>query len=244
MISPEKKEQVLSKISEIEKSVSVDGQSAIGNLCENIRRGSIELTKSSDSIFPILRTALVINWRESAMISRYDRFRSKFPEVTTLSDLKRVMDSTDPLVFCKEYLNINANSSAPDKNPKYCLLKELTNGFLDYQNDKHLSSEIEAIRDWAASVRLSDLKNDHIGKRHGVGPGVVENIRLNLGMPVVKPDRHVIGVMEKFLEVDIPLDGYNDFAREIGQDPRYFDCLLFEYGKAKKISASECADSA
>jgi hypothetical protein len=168
---------------------------------------------------------------------RYERFVTMFPEISSLSALKRIMDSTEPLDFCKRYLNINANRSAPDKNPKYCLLRELTNGFLEYQKLFCLSSEIEAIRHWAARVNLSDLKNDLIGKRHGVGPGVVENIRLNLGDRVVKPDRHVIGVMKKFLQVDIPLDSYDEFARDIGKDPRYLDCLLFEYGKAKNISA-------
>jgi hypothetical protein len=74
-------------------------------------------------------------------------------------------------------------------------------------------------------VNLSDLKNDLIGKRRGVGPGVVENIRLNLRDRVVKPDRHVIGIMKKFLEVDISLDSYNEFAGEIGKDTRYLDIL-------------------
>ena len=53
---------------------------------------------------------------------------------------------------------------------------------------------------------------------------------------MVKPDRPVIGVMKKFLQVDIPIDSYNEFARDIGKDPRYLDCLLFHYGKAKNIS--------
>ncbi len=89
---------------------------------------------------------------------------------------------------------------------------------------------------------LKNLKKDFIGKRHGVGPGVVGNIKLNLGERVIKLDRHVIGVMKKFLQVDISLDRYNEFASFIGMDPRYLDCLLFEYGKAKNISAgAECA---
>jgi len=91
-------------------------------------------------------------------------------------------------------------------------------------------------------VDLKKLKNDFIGERHGVGPGVVGNIKLNLGEPVIKLDRHVIGVMKKFLQLDIPLDRYNEFAMFIGKDPRYWDCILFEYGKANKISAgAECA---
>ena len=80
------------------------------------------------------------------------------------------------------------------------------------------------------------------GKRHGVGPGVVGNIKLNLGERVIKPDRHVIGVMKQFLQIDIPFDRYNEFARFIGLDPRYLDCILFEYGKLKNISAQACAE--
>ncbi len=81
-----------------------------------------------------------------------------------MSALKRVMDGTEPLEFCKTYLRINANSSAAEKNPKYSLLKELTDGFLEYQKLFGLASEIEAIRHWSASVNPDDLKNDFIGK--------------------------------------------------------------------------------
>ncbi len=239
MISNDKKQEVLSRISEIENFIISrgDGPIAIGALCSRIAAESAELAKSSDSLTPVLRTSLVINWRESAMISRYKRFIREFPKISTLLALKRAMDSTRPLDFCKTYLNINANSSAADKNPKYCLLRELTNGFLEYQKLFGLSSEIEAIRHWSASVNLADLKNDLIGKRHGVGPAVVENIRLNLGDRVVKSDRNVIGVMKKFLQVDISLDSYNEIARLIGKDLRYLDCILFKYGQAKNISA-------
>lgn len=88
-------------------------------------------------------------------------------------------------------------------------------------------------------MKFDDLKNDPIGKRHGVGPGVVGNIKLNLGERVVKLDRHVIGVMKKFLQLEgVPVDAYDEFAKFIGiENPRYFDCILFEYGKAKNISA-------
>jgi hypothetical protein len=241
VISNDKRQEVLSRISEIENfTVSHDDKDiAVGALCMNITAESAKLTNSTDSLMPILRTALVINARESAMKSRYERFRKEFPKISTLFALKRVMDNKDALDFCRTYLNINATT---DKNPKYCLLRELTNGFLEYQKEHSLSSEIAAIRHWSAGVKLNDLKKDFIGKRHGVGPGVVQNIRLNLGERVIKPDRRVIGVLKQFLQLDIPFDRYNEFAKLIGKDPRYLDCLLFEYGKAKDISAgAECA---
>jgi len=242
VLSNERRQEVLSRISEIENFVIKhdDKDIAICALCKKIAAESEKLAELSDSLMPILRTALVINWRESAMKSRYNHFRKAFPEISTLSALKSVMDSTDPLDFCKRYLNINANSSAPDKNPKYSLLGELTDGFLEYQRQNGFSSEMEAIRHWSSKVKPEDLKNDFIGKRRGVGPGVVANIKLNLGEGVIKPDRHVISVMKDFLEVDIPFDRYSEFAKFIGKDSRYLDCILFEYGKAKKI-ADQCA---
>jgi hypothetical protein len=48
--------------------------------------------------------------------------------------------------------------------------------------------------------------------------------------------------MKEFLQVDIPFDRYNVFARFIGLDPRYLDCILFEYGKLNSISAQACAE--
>ncbi len=112
MISNEKKQEVLSLISEIENlTVKHDDKDiAIGTLCRTITAESAELAKSSDSLTPILRTALVINWKESAMKSRYERFVRCFPEISTLSALKRVMDNKGALDFCKTYLKINAKT--------------------------------------------------------------------------------------------------------------------------------------
>lgn len=244
MISNDNKQNILSLIREIEESTVKHGDKdiAIDALCRNITAESADLAKSNDSLTPILRTALVINWKESAMKVRYSRFRKEFPSITTLLALKQAMDSTAALEFCKKYLDINASSSAPDKNPKYCLLRELTNGFLEYQKEHGFHSEIEAIRHWSANVNPKNLKSDCMGKRHGVGPGVIGNIKLNLGERVIKPDRHVIGVMKEFLKVDISLDRYDEFASFLGLDPRYLDCILFEYGKLKNISAQACAE--
>lgn len=200
-----------------------------------------QLRQSSDSLNPILRTALVINARESAMRHRYDRFITTFPEIATLSALQGVMDSTEFLEFCRTYLDINAKIVT---NPKYCLLKVLTDGFLKYQKENGWPTEIEAIRQWSARVDLDKLEKDPIGRLHGVGPGVVGNIKLCLGEPVVKRDRHVVGVMTRFFQADVPRDFkkfvtfMERFAQNAGiQDLRYLDSILFEYGKAKNISA-------
>lgn len=241
-MSEAERQAVLSKISQIENFITThDGRTlAISALAKAEEAKSAELRESSDSLAPILRTALVINARESAMKPRYERFIKMFPEITALSDLQRVMNSTEPLEFCRRYLNINAKIVT---NPKYWLLKVLTDGFLNYQKENGCPTEIEAIRRWSASVKLDKLKEDPIGRLHGVGPGVVGNIKLCLGEPVVKRDRHVVGVMTNFLQVEVPREFeefvkfMEEFAQDIGKETRYLDSILFEYGKANNISA-------
>lgn len=235
LITNEQKAKVLSRIREIESFViSPSDGATIGAICDLVTAESKELAKSSDSLRPILRTALVINFRESAMESRCKRFGEMFPKISTLLALKQVMDKTKPVEFCKTYLNINATT---DQNPKYQLLKALTEGFLEYQKEQRQPSEIGAIRHWSKNVQLDDLKNDFIGKRHGVGPAVVGNIRLCLGERVVKEDRHVIGVVKKCLQIGISPGEYDNLARSLDMEPRYFDCICFKYGQARNISA-------
>ena len=149
-ISERQKAQILSKIIEIENFAlsPSDGGITVRAFGERIMAVCAELANSSDSVTPVFRTALVINWPEKAMESRYKRFREVFPQITTLSHLKHPMDSSSALSFCKRYLDINANKSAAKKNPKYSLLRELTNGFLDYQEKNNLPTEMAAIRKW------------------------------------------------------------------------------------------------
>lgn len=236
MLHNEEKRRILKKFEEIERERTKDGK-----LIREIAQASVDksewLLSSIDPIAPVLRTALVINWREVAMKSRYERFRRMFPEIDSLAALSSVINKVPPLDFCKEYLNIE--SDKPEKNPKLSRLKLLTNGFLEYQASKNIPSEIEAMRDWAEAVDIDDLRNDPIGKLEGVGPGTVENIRLNLGYSTVKPDRHVIGVAQKILGISISISPchYTELAEFIGVHPRRFDSALFEYGKLKGISA-------
>lgn len=227
MLSDAEMRRALEKFRGIEARVR-----AAGVIIDPAGGNDNDLLSSTDPIAPVLRTALVINWSEKLMKPRYEAFREKFPEIQSLSRLKAVMDESDPLVFCERYLGINANSERPRENPKYQLLAELVSGFLEYQESLGLPSEIQAIRHWATNVNVSNLKSDPVGNRRGVGVAVVENIRLNLGMPVVKPDRHVVnGVKEHLGLATIKPDEYTSLAEALGLAPRYFDAVLFEFGK-------------
>jgi hypothetical protein len=230
------KNHVIEKFRKLEAHL-LEGNQSIGGRCEAAFEIAKRLMLSNDAMTPVLRTALVINWRESAMKVRYERFRKLYPEVRSLRRLQELISMHSAEEFCVNCLDIHPNPESPEKNPKYALLKALTNGFLRYQHEIGATSEIDALRDWANSVDIKQLGDDPIGRLRGVGPGVVENIRLNLGLPTVKPDRHVIGVAKQCLGIDIRPSEYGDLCDHLGLDRRHFDCVLFEYGKAMNISA-------
>ena len=234
MLQDHEKSQLFERFLEIERT-NVNGQ-PIGEIVRAVVEESEALMIATDPIAPILRTALVINWRESAMKKRYESFRQRFPNIDSLSSLQTAIDETLPIDFCANYLGIHANPDKPGKNPKYMLLKALTRGFIEYQGIQNIQREIEAIRHWADRVDIDNLKGDPIGNLHGVGPGTVENIRLNLGYSTVKPDRHVIGVAKKVLGIASSPLQYTQLAKFIGINPRRFDSVLFEYGKAAGVS--------
>jgi hypothetical protein len=237
MLSDSKRDDALKRFVQIEQRVlSASGSKRFAGNGEDT-----ELLASSDAVAPVLRTALVINWRESAMKVRYERFRRQFPEIDSLAALKAAIDRTKPLDFCRTYLQINADPANPVANPKYRLLTTLTNAFLSYQASLGFQTEIEAMRDWAERVDLSNLRNDPIGMHKHVGPGTVENIRLNLGLPVVKPDRHVISTVKSALGIDVKPNEYTLLARALQQDPRYFDYILFEHGRLTSRQSSKKA---
>lgn len=227
MLSESKRTYAITKFREIE--LEVHAANGVKHFHED--SDNTNLLNSADAVAPILRTALVINWPEKSMKKRYERFRILYPQIDSLASLQAVIDQEDPLVFCKKYLDINANPAKPGENPKYLLLKTLTNAFLKYQSSSGLNTEIDAIRDWAERIDVSNLRNDPIAKLKGVGIGTVENIRLNLGLPVVKPDRHVISAVKEVLNVNVGSNEYTLLAKSLGLDPRYFDYILFEYGK-------------
>jgi hypothetical protein len=227
-------ETIREELHEMEKTI-VEGK-LIEDISKEVDLRAEELLKRDDAFTPVFRTALVINWPEASMTKRYKRFKVEFPEIDCLHRLHEVIEKTSALEFCDKYLDIKANTINPEKNPKYSLLRTLTIGFLEYQQQVAANTEIDALRTWATNVNLCDLRNDPIGSRRGVGPGVVENIRLNLGYPVIKPDRHVIGVMRQVLNLDMSPEDYVQLAEKLGVRPHYLDSVLFRYGKAMGIS--------
>ena len=182
------------------------------------------------SVKPIIGTALVINWEFTKLAKpRIDRFMELFPEIDSIKKLYSVILGTDPKLFLTKYLNIN--SDRPERNPKYVLLKTLCEAFLEYQKEIKINNEIKLLKYWATHVDLERLKDDPIGKYKGIGIGTIQNIILSMGIPAVKPDRHVINSIKNYFGITIKTSEYPKVARLLGVSDFYFDKVLFEYSR-------------
>lgn len=192
--------------------------------------------EQKSSLFPVFNVSLTINWDfEKLAKPRIDRFKKLYPEITSLQELKNRLNEEGPKLFIKKYMDIEADPKNPDKNPKFALLKTLIDGFLSYQKKFGFINEYEALRHWADNLNLKEYKQDYIGCRKGVGLGTIQNIKLNMGYNVVKPDRHVRNVLKTFFDVDIEFYQHDELARELDFTPLYFDKVLFEYGRNKGL---------
>jgi len=89
---------------------------------------------------------------------------------------------------------------------------------------------------WARNFELRKIKSDPIGKLPGVGPATVQNLRMLMGMNVVKPDRNVLNVLRKEFGISIKCTQLDDLAKELGLSPIYLDKVLYEYGQNKAVS--------
>jgi len=126
---------------------------------------------------------------------------------------------------------LNINSERPEINPKYVLLKTLCEAFLEYQKEIKISDEIELLKYWATNLDLERLKDDPIGKYKGIGIGVIQNMVLSMGIPAIKPDRHVINSIKNYLGITIKTSEFSKVARLLGVSDFYFDKVLFEYSR-------------
>ena len=179
------KNDVLKKLEDMKKILlKVEEQHiSLHAKCDAEEKESKELENSTDSLTPVLRTALVINWTETAMKTRYKNFREKYPNITSLKDIFEVLNTKDAGTICKDYLIINSNK--PENNPKYLRLKTLVEGFIEYQKVNNIENEIDALRHWADNFDIKNIRKDFISKRKCVGIGTVENIRLPIKIEVL-----------------------------------------------------------
>lgn len=244
-MSPEDKEIIITKIKQIESEVLDNSiHPNIKAWCDDALLKSNELRNSTDSLTPVLRASFssLISDKKSRE-SHYNHFKSLCSDITTLSELKSLMDKTEPQTFCEKYLDLKVTKiKLAGKTQKYLVFKELTDGFLAYKEQFGFLSEIAALRHWSLNINRRNLKNDFIGKRPGIGPAVINNIRLQLGDRELETSDRAFEVIQGFfgLYTDRTIyisseDAFAEVADAINVDPEYLDCLLNRFGAIHPI---------
>ena len=191
------------------------------------------IKENINPVFPIITTALVINNRVSSAKPRQERFFKLYSNIDSLQKLKNVLDKTEPRLFLSKYLNIVSKLDDASKNPKYTLLKNLCEGFLEYKKYFKISSDIKAMIHWADRVDIYKLREDIIGEKFLVGPAVVQNLKITLSYDAIKGDRRVLNNLGK-INIKIKAEEVDTIAKQLNISEIYLDTLLFEYGNTKK----------
>lgn len=103
------------KLSQLEENWGTDDvtgkQGPLKELAKEKERRLKEYAKFDSTVYPILNTALVINWKWETAKKRIDRFCELFPHLNTLQKLNAEIEKNTPITFCKTFLQINATSA-------------------------------------------------------------------------------------------------------------------------------------
>lgn len=188
-----------------------------------LSKANVRDLKVENAVLALINTTLAMRakWYETAK-PRVDAFETKYSNVKTLQDLLALMNSMSEKEFCEKVLNFRAH-------PRYVILREMTEAFIDYQKKNGFSDDWLAMQDWAKKVDLKNLDKDIMGKIKRVGLATVQNLRLICGIDTVKPDVHVkeslkeigLGNEVEVVELLSELTGYS--CAELDQIFWYWD---------------------
>ena len=143
----------------------------------------------------LVNTVLAIRQRWTETVEpRLDAFRRNYPNVKTIYDLKKLIDSMSEYDFCDKVFGMKIKITP---NRRYKMLKNMIRSFIQYQKEKGFTSDYEAMKHWAQNCNLSNLQDDTIGKLPNVGLATVQNLRICLGINTLKPDVHIERALEE-----------------------------------------------
>ena len=179
------------KIEEMEKQVVFDKNTTVGEIARN----SFQENWASNHVEAIINTVLAMRqkWEETGE-PRFEEYQRRFKDIDTLYKLDHLIKDKSEADFCKDVFGLNITKG---NYWRYTLLSDMVNAFIEYQSKKELSSDKDAMMDWARNCNLSKLENDPIGRLNNVGIATVQNLRICLGIDTVKPDVHIISALKE-----------------------------------------------
>jgi hypothetical protein len=183
-------------IEKMRSELGEDGRS----LGELAKENAKDMKEDSPAVV-LVNTALAINWKWALAKKRLELFEAKYPNVKSFADLKALFDSMTERNFCQQILGFNSTKKG---NPRYKMLKNLVEGFLDYKRKSGFKNDWETIEKWGEQVDVDNIFRDPVAKgRPGIGLATVQNIKIVSGFDTIKPDRRVVAVLENLLNMDL-----------------------------------------
>lgn len=157
---------------------------------------------------------------------RIDDFRNEYPSINTLESLRKLIQLKGHEGFCEvwNYRHVE----------RVDLLERLSTKFLTIANQEKQTSDLAAMRDWAARVDVMDHLNFNV---KGIGLATFQYLRMLLGVATVKPDVHISRAVALALG-----DGRNlvesislleDASKQIGLDATHVDHNIWKYFSEK-----------
>lgn len=224
--------QLKEKIEEMRSVKIKDNSGEIITIGEKARK-EVKGLLVDNAALAIINTVIAMRQRwETTAEPRIKRFQEKFPHITTLQDLRKLIDSMDEREFCKKALGFNRK----EKDWwRYILLKELVNAFIQFQHEKGFSSDWDALKDWAKNIDVSNIEEAIIGRIKNCKLATIQNLRLVLGIDTLKPDVHVKNAFK-----ELKLSNEVELAELLSEITGYscveLDQILFYWDKHGKNS--------
>ncbi len=153
---------------------------------------------------------------------RIDNFRNEYPDINTLEALRNLIQLKGHEGFCEvwNYRHVE----------RVDLLDRLSTKFLTIADQGNQISDLAAMRDWAASVDVMDFLNFNV---KDIGLKTFQYLRMLLGVPTVKPDRHIsravaLALGEKRNDIEC-ISLLVSASKQIGLDATYVDHNIWHY---------------
>jgi len=149
-----------------------------------IRKQDLELSRRrfgwGNPVLNLIDAVLSINRQYNSFVKPHViGFREDYPNVTKLQQLKELIRKTGVSNFHNVW-----KYRHPDR---VRILSQLVDFFIAYKKKNGFPSDLEAMRHWANRPEPFHVK--------GIALKTTQYLRMLIGYPTVKPDRHIHGVV-------------------------------------------------
>lgn len=160
------------------------------------------------------------------VIPRLNFFKTNFPEIQTLQDLKNLITRVGIYSFESVW-----NYKHPQR---VIILRDLISFFLENKKQINISEDLSSMIYWAKNA---DITNQELLPVKGIGFVTTQYIRKMLGVDTVKPDIHIKRSVELWLGEKMSYKQIvlfiEDVAKKLGLTPTQLDHAIWKYFSVK-----------